>query len=137
MSSPFLCWCVPGNLAEIVALRPQVDSRAVKVDLKGYKYSANKPEPKLSTIMDVPFWKNPEYEGLRARLAKPVMQPQLVKGGEFISIDTRKGRVSKSQMAVVESDDEGKVHFPSLFFGKAPCCVLHACCIEINSLLPG
>ena len=113
----FLAWCcvawwfVAGNLAEITALRPRVDFRAVKVDLKGYKYSAQRPEPKLSTVMEVPFWKNPEFEGLRARLAKPVMQPQLVKGGEFISIDTRKGRVTKSQMSVVESDDEGKVCF--------------------------
>ena len=90
-------------------MRPRVDYRAVKVDLKGYKYSANKPEPKLSSIMDVPFWKNPEYEGLRQRLSKPIIQPTLVKGGEFISIDTCKGRVTKNEMAVEESDDDGKV----------------------------
>ena len=95
-----------GNLAEISSIRARVQNKSVvKIPLAGFKYSERNQFPSLDSIKKSAFWSSGSYEGLRLRLSKAVPEVNLTVGGDFITINTRRGTTSVSEAEVLDAGE--------------------------------
>ena len=53
-----------------------------------WRYSEEEPYPSLQAVLDTPFWRDETYKPVRESLKIPIPNPEVVVGGEFITIDT-------------------------------------------------
>ena len=80
-------------------LRTATDVRP-QVSVHTFQWTENNQYPNLSVVMKTPFWADPGYEALRARLLRPEKKVELQEGGHFLTLKTDES---------IRSDDGGVV----------------------------
>ena len=60
----------------------------MKVYPGNWKWSEEDPYPGLQSVLDTPFWQHEAYKSLRESLKMPIPNPEVLVGGEFVTIDT-------------------------------------------------
>ena len=62
-----------------------------------WRWSKEEPWPKLELVLATKFWSDEMYKSIREMLRHPVATPEIIKGGEFITVDTTARKVQAVQ----------------------------------------
>ena len=96
-------------MGEVESIRSRVSNKAdYKVNLSGFR-AGTFDEPPIDNVLATNFWKSPQYEMLRRRLAKAVPTLTVLIGGDYITINSQSGKTSVNEEMVLGSQDDSQV----------------------------
>jgi hypothetical protein len=102
------------NIGEAQAVRRLLRTAAdvrPPVTVLTFQWSETNQYPNLPAVMKTPFWSDPGYEPLRARLLRPEKKVELQEGGHFLTLRTDES---------IRNDEGGVVEVSFLL--AAVCC---------------
>ena len=62
-----------------------------------WRWSKVEPWPKVEMVLATKFWSDDMYKPIREMLRHPAANPEIILGGEFITVDTSAGKVQAVQ----------------------------------------
>ena len=91
------CYASPSppteTLAEVRSVQAALRSTEdIKVLPGKWSYSDAEEFPPLQTVLDTPLWSDPFFRDVRAALLCEVPNPEVVVGGEYMTVESRRRR---------------------------------------------
>ena len=89
---------VTETAATAAALEPQLAHKDdIKVNCGQWKWSPTEEWPPISVVKGTPFWSSGLYANIRGGLLKPLAEPSLTIGAEYVTLDTIKRSVEQRE----------------------------------------
>lgn len=88
--SSHLFFLLAGSLAEVPSLEASLTSKDdCKVNLSGtrWRWTEHDPWPPLTAVMRTPIWSAERYAAVRLRLLSAIPSPEIVFGGQYVTVD--------------------------------------------------
>ena len=86
------------GLTEVTALEASLEKpEHIRVLPGRWKWTTEEPWPKLEMVLATKFWSDDMYKPIRELLRHPMANPEIIQGGEFITVDTTARKVQAVQ----------------------------------------